>query len=304
MTLVELKYVLALAQEGHFGRAASRCHVSQPTLSVAIDKLEKSLNVCIFERQTKGFRITEVGERLIEQAQAVIEAADKFSDIAEGSRHQLDTPLKLGGIYTVAPYLFPSLIPELKKQAPKMPLIINEDCTKNLRVKLQLGELDAIFVALPFDEPSVVVKPLYEEPFVVLMPKNHVLSKQAAINASDLAGENMLILGEGHCFRDQVLKACPQCYTPNEFQQIIEGSSLETLRHMVASGLGITVLPATATSVTHYSKTLITRPFKTSKPKRTIALAWRASFPRAKAIDALIQSLQCARISNVCPINS
>lgn len=264
----------------------------------------KSLNVCIFERQAKNFRITEVGERLIEQAQAVLEAADKFCDMAEGSKHQLDTPLKVGGIYTVAPYLFPSLIPELKKHAPKMPLIINEDFTKNLRMKLQRGELDAIFVALPFNEASVVVKPLYEEPFVVLMPKNHALAKQAAINASDLAGENMLVLGEGHCFRDQVLKSCPQCYAPNEFQKTIEGGSLETLRHMVASGLGITVLPASATSVTHYSKTLVIRPFKTAKPKRTIALAWRVSFPRTKAIDALIQALSKANLSDVCPISA
>lgn len=303
MTLVELKYILALAQEGHFGRAAKRCHVSQPTLSVAINKLEKNLGVCIFERQVNGFRITEVGERFIAQAQRVIEEASKLNDLAQESKHQLDLPLKLGSIYTVAPYLFPALIPEMRKLAPQMPLIISEDFTKDLRVKLQRGDLDAIFVTLPFNEPSVLVKPLYEEPFVALLPKNHRLAKKSALLSSDLEPENMLILGEGHCFRDQVLSACPQCYNANASKQTVEGTSLETLRHMVASGMGITVLPCTATAVKNYAKTLCVKPFKNIKPKRTVALAWRASFPRTKAIDVLIKALQKANISDICPIS-
>ena len=171
MTLIELKYVLALAQEGHFGKAAKRCCVSQPTLSIAINKLEKQLGVSIFERQKNQIRITEIGERLIAQAQRVIEEADRFKNLANNSKHQLDSPLRLGGIYTIAPYLFPVLIPELKKMAPNMPLIIHEDFTANLRIKLQRGDLDAIFIALPFKEPSVMVKPLYDEAFMILLPK-------------------------------------------------------------------------------------------------------------------------------------
>jgi len=178
MTLVELKYLLALAKEGHFGKAAYRCHVSQPTLSVAINKLENSLSVSIFERQKNCIRITKVGEKLIAQAQRVLEEAAKLKDIADGSKHQLDTPLKLGGIYTIAPYLFPTLIPELKKLAPDMPLIINEDFTENLRVKLQRGDLDAIFITLPFKEASVVIKPVYDESFMILLPRNHPLSEK------------------------------------------------------------------------------------------------------------------------------
>ncbi len=302
MTLTELKYILALSEEKHFGKAAKRCFVSQPTLSVAITKLEKSLGVAIFERQKNSLRITEIGARLIVQAKRVLEEAETFKDIAEGSTHQLDTPLRLGGIYTVAPYLFPSLIPELKKVAPNMPLIIQEDFTRNLRVKLQHGELDAIFIALPFSEPAVVTRQLYEEPFVVLMPKSHPLAKKSAVDANDLVGSNTLLLGEGHCFRDNILETCPQCYNPNELQQTVAGTSLETLRHMVASGMGITILPATATSVRYYTRSLCVKPFKSKRPKRTVALAWRNSFPRTKAIDAVITALKSASLSTVCPI--
>ncbi len=304
MTLTELKYILALAQEKHFGRAAIRCHVSQPTLSVAINKLEKSLGITLFERQSNSLRITEIGAQLIEQAQRVTEEADKFCGIARGAIHQLDSPLRLGAIYTVAPYLFPSLIPHLNKLAPNMPLVINENFTKILRTKLMQGELDAIFIALPFDQPAVVVNPLYEEPFVVLMPKSHPLAKKSVIEAKDLITANTLLLGEGHCFRDNIIETCPQCYDANELQQTVEGTSLETLRHMVASGMGITILPCTATAVRNYSKTLCVRPFKSNKPKRTIALAWRSSFPRTKAIDVVIQALRRAKLSQICPIDS
>ena len=303
MTLVELKYLLTLAQEGHFGRAAKRCHVSQPTLSVSISKLEAQLGISLFERHKNHIRITEIGEKLVIQAQRVLEEAEKFQNLASGSGNQLDSPLKLGGIHTIAPYLFPALIPELRKLAPEMPLIINEDLTSNLSLKLQRGDLDAIFISLPFKEPSVVVKALYEEPFMVLLPKDHPLSKKSTVSREALSHEKTLLLGRGHCFRDQILKHCPQCYNPEELQQTVEGTSLETLRHMVASGLGITILPSTATQVKHYSKSLCARPFNTKIPKRTVALAWRVSFPRTKAIDKLIQALDKAKLSSICPID-
>ncbi len=299
MTLTELKYLCALAQEKHFGKAAERCHVSQPALSSAISKLEKRLSISIFERHKNSIRITELGEKLVMQAQRVLEEANTFTDLAEGSKHQLDSPLRLGGIYTIAPYLFPQLIPKLKKIAPKMPLIINENFTANLRIKLQRGELDAIFVALPFKETGVVTKALYEEPFVALLPKSNPLAKQTSIHRKDLSKETVLLLGEGHCFRDQILKTCPNCYKPDELQQTIEGTSLETLRHMVASGMGITILPSTATQVKHYSATLCTKPFDKNGPQRTVALAWRASFPRTKAIDALIAALNQLHLPDV-----
>jgi len=292
MTLTELKYLVALGQEQHFGRAAERCFVSQPALSAAINKLEKRLGVCLFERQTTQVRITEIGEQLVKQAKRVLEEADILKDMAQGAKHHLDQPLRIGGIHTVAPYLFPKLIPSLRKIAPDMPLYIQEDMTENLRAKLTRGELDAIFIALPFTEPSVVVKKLYDEPFLVLMPKTHPLAKNKTVNNDSLANENVLLLGEGHCLRTQILETCPSCHHPNDLQQTIEGTSLETLRHMVASGMGMTILPETATQVKAYHNTLCAKPFSTKGPRRTVALAWRASFPRTKAIDALIESLQ------------
>lgn len=180
--------------------------------------------------------------------------------------------------------------------------MINEDYTENLRTKLQVGELDAIFIALPFKESSVVVKPIYDEPFMVLLPKHHRLSKNTTISRKEIGKENVLLLGRGHCLRDQILASCPQCYKPHALQQTIEGTSLETLRHMVASGMGITVLPSTATQITDCAKNLCVKPFEKRTPHRTVALAWRASFPRTKAIDAVIRALYKAKLSYTCPI--
>ena len=302
MTLTELRYVLALAEERHFSKAAERCHVSQPTLSVAVNKLESRLGVVLFERHNKQLGITDVGERLIIQAKRVLDEVDVFHAIAEESTQQLNSPLKLGAVHTIAPYLFPSLVPELTKQAPGMPLLIHEGFTSALQEKLLRGELDAIFVALPFKVPNVVVKSLYEEQFVVLLPKKHRLAKQTVISRQELSKENTLLLGEGHCLRDQIIKTCPQCYSPGALQQTIEGASLETLRHMVASGMGVTILPSTATQVKHHARTLCVRPLDSRRPKRTVALAWRSSFPRAKAIDALISSLRQLNLTLTCPL--
>ncbi|MDF1758912.1 MAG: LysR substrate-binding domain-containing protein [Coxiellaceae bacterium] len=303
MTLTELRYITALAQTKHFGQAAKLCHVSQPTLSVAINKLEKSLKTSLFERRPNEVRITDIGERIIQQAQRVLEEAEKIEQLASVDQSHIQTPLKVGAIYTIAPYLFPLLIPQIKRAAPKMTLIIQENYTAVLREKLQTGELDAIFIALPFSEPGVVVKPLYDETFVALMPKKHPLAEYDKIKANQLNKQNVLLLGEGHCFRDQILEACPQCYHTTEQQQTIEGSSLETLRAMVASGYGITILPSSATQVKHYSNTLTTRPFTGKQPQRTVALAWRDSFPRTKAITVLIQALTKSTLNGVCLIN-
>lgn len=300
MTLTELRYIVTLAQENHFGRAAKKCHVSQPTLSVAINKLESELGVSIFERDRNNVRVTEIGLQIVTQAQRVIDEASQIKQLAEGSQSQLSVPLKVGAIYTVGPYLFPNIIPKLKKIAPEMPLLIHEDFTANLRVKLLRGELDVIFVALPFAEAGVVTQALYEEPFVVLMRKDHPLSKKDKIKPSELNAEEILLLGEGHCFRNQVIDACPECYTNMPAQASVEGSSLETLRHMVASGMGVTVLPSTATQIQYYQSILCTRPFAGGIPQRKIALAWRVSFTRPKAIGALIKALHASAMRDIC----
>jgi len=206
--------------------------------------------------------------------------------------------LCVGAIFTVGPYLFPRLVRRLQDLAPQMPLFIEESYTASLRGKLTRGELDAIFVALPFTETDVVTRAIYDEPFVVVLPEDHALCEEKCIDPAVLAGHRVLLMGEGHCFRDQVLEACPglqQAISENyaKGQAVVEGSSLETLKHMVASGLGITVLPKSAADVATYGEdTLAIRPFTDPTPLRTIALAWRVSYPRHQAIDILCSALR------------
>ncbi|MCD8522316.1 MAG: hydrogen peroxide-inducible genes activator [Saccharospirillaceae bacterium] len=297
MTLTELKYIVTLAQERHFGRAAEKCFVSQPTLSVAIKKLESELDVAIFERSKSSVTVTPLGERIVTQAQRVLEEARTIRELASAGKDQLSTPLKLGAIFTIGPYLFPHLVPQIHQQAPTMPLYLEENYTGVLRRQLRDGELDAIIVALPFTEADVLTRPLYDENFVVVLPKNHPWCKQQSIEAEQLADEDLLMLGEGHCFRDQVFEHCPALSRKHHTRlgSVLEGSSLETLKHMVATGLGITVLPESA--VSNLDQNLVTtRPFKTPAPFRTVALAWRASFPRGQAIDLLLSTARQCRL--------
>jgi LysR family hydrogen peroxide-inducible transcriptional activator len=292
MTLTELRYITTLAQLQHFGQAAERCNVSQPTLSIAVKKLESELGVDLFERSKSSVRPTPIGDQIITQSQRVLEEAAAIRDIATSGKDQLNSPLHVGAIFTIGPYLFPHFIPPLQEMAPQMPLVIEEGYTSSLRKRLRSGEVDVIIVALPFNEPDVVVQPLYEEPFVVLIPENHHLATKETIEHSDLDGENVLMMGEGHCFRDQVIEALPNInqnpVKAAPIRTMTEGSSLETLCYMVASGLGITILPESAALGAAYrGNVLVTRPFAGAAPSRTTALAWRASFPRHKAIDAL-----------------
>lgn len=301
MTLTELRYVVTLAREQHFGRAAERCFVSQPTLSIAVKKLEEELGVPIFERSKSRVHPTPLGEKIVQQAQLVLEQTAAIKDIASSGRDQLNSPLQVGAIFTIGPYLFPQFIPLLQKLASDMPLYVEESYTATLRNRLRNGELDAIIISLPFTEADVVTQPLYEEPFVVLMPHNHPLTEKKEILPNDLSPYNVLLLGEGHCFRDQVLEACPNLEPAREsssrhVRSASEGSSLETMKHMVVSGLGITVLPLSAAVTSQYAANLLaTRPFAAPVPSRTVALAWRASYPRLKAIDVVSQAIQQCR---------
>ncbi len=306
MTLTELRYIVTLAQERHFGRAAERCFVSQPTLSVAVKKLEEELGVALFERSKSTVQVTPLGEKVVEQAQRVLEQASVIRELANEGKDQLSSPLRIGAIYTIGPYLFPHLIPELAQSAPRMPLYIEENFTAELRRKLRSGELDAIIVALPFTEADVVTRALYEEPFEVLMPSGHPWTAKATIDKEDLLHERLLLLGEGHCFRDQILEACPaisaHLNSPTN-TLTAEGGSLETIRHMVASRLGITVLPHSAIGTGHYESGLLeSRPFTPQAPSRAVAIAWRASFPRPKAIDALINAIEQCRQEQSAPL--
>ncbi|MCX8144767.1 MAG: hydrogen peroxide-inducible genes activator [Azovibrio sp.] len=292
MTLTELRYIVALARERHFGRAAERCHVSQPTLSVAVKKLEERLEVLLFERTPGDIRLTPVGERVCAQAEKVLAEAARVEELAQLGKDPLVGPLRLGVIYTIAPYLLPRLIPALHRLAPRMPLYLQENFTHRLAEALKSGELDAAIVAAPFEEPGIVTRALYDEPFEVALPAQHPLAGREAIAKEEIDPSQLLILGQGNCFRDQVVSACPQLTAPGKIEQAVEGSSLETMRHMVASGAGIAVVPASASATWPKDDPLfVIRPFQSPAPSRRVVLAWRVTFPRPQAMDVLYQAV-------------
>ncbi len=302
MTLTELRYIVAVAREKHFGHAAEKCFVSQPTLSVAIKKLEEELGVALFERGVNDIRVTDVGSRVIEQAQRVLEEASAIKHIASAGKDDLAGPLRFGAIYTVGPYVTPQLIPLIMKRAPKMPLLIQENYTARLGEMLKNGDIDLILLSEPFSEPGIVTHAVYDEPFRVVMPASHDWAKKARIAAADLCGETLLLLSSGNCFRDQVLQTCAGAKRAVNagLQQSLEGSSLETIRQMVASGVGITVLPCTAAeSRTADTKLTAMKNFSQPEPSRRIVLAWRKSFPRVKAVQAVRDALLACKLPGV-----
>ncbi len=250
MTLTELKYIVAVARERHFGRAAEACFVSQPTLSVAIKKLEDELGVQLFERGSTEVSITPIGTQIVEQAQRVLEEASAIKEIAKQGRDPLAGPLRLGVIHTISPYLLPALVPKMIRNASRMPLLLQEGLTIKLLEALRLGDIDVAILAEPFPNQGFVTQGVYDEPFVVAVPNQHPWARRKHVKSAELKEETMLLLGTGHCFRDQVLEVCPELSRYSQasagIQKTFEGSSLETIRHMVASGIGITVLPWTA----------------------------------------------------------
>ena len=299
MTLTELRYVVAVSRELHFGRAAAACFVSQPTLSVAIKKLEDELDVTIFERRPHDVTITPAGRRIVEQAITVLEQASAIKTIAGSEKDQLKGSLKLGVIYTIGPFLLPHFIPVLNREAPELTLIIEEDFTLNLAGQLKRGELDMIIISTPFEQPGATLEVLYREPFTVMLPKNHRLSRRKQIRADDLVEDTLLLLKSGNCFRDQVMDACPACkgdiFSKDKIQKTLEGSSIETIKQMVAAGSGVTILPSTAIREQDgLGKLVEYRPFAKPVPERDIALAWRNTYPKkqlAQLVSRIIR--QC-----------
>ena len=293
MTLNELRYIVAVAQERSFGRAAVKCFVSQPALSVAIQKLEEELGAPLFERGKNEVTATPVGARVVEQAQKVLEEAARIRELAQAGRNQLVGTLKLGVIYTIAPYLLPDLIPALHERAPQMPLEIEENLTEHLESALKSGRIDAAIIALPFNPPGVVTEFLYEEPFQVVVPLGHKWAKRKSIAPDELPSEHTILLNVGHCFRDQVLDSCPELNRSDT--QVTRTNSLETVRNMVASGLGVSVLPRDALTPKYHSQLVVPVPFTRPTPSRRVALAYRKSFPRPAAIAAIRDAVLEAR---------
>jgi len=297
MTLTELKYIVAVARERHFGRAAEACHVSQPTLSVAIRKLEEELGVVLFERGSAEVGVTPIGQQIVEQAQRVLDETATIREIAKQGRDPLAGPLRVGVIYTIGPYLLPPMMRRIIEDAPQMPLLLQENFTVRLVELLRQGDIDVAIVAEPFPDQGFATCPLYDEPFVVAVPRSHPWARRSAIGSAELKAQTMLLLGTGHCFRDQVLEVCPELSRYSQasagIQKTFEGSSLDTIRHMVASGIGITVLPWMAqppdvlAGLRRDDGLLAYVPFEPPAPIRRVVLAWRRSFTRGAAVDAV-----------------
>ena len=327
MTLTELKYIVAVAREKHFGKGADACHVSQPTLSVAIKKLEEELQVKLFERNANEITVTPLGEEIIRQAQSVLEQADNIREIARRGKDPLDGPLRLGVIYTIGPYLLPDLVRQMIARTPQMPLMLQENFTVKLLEELRNGEIDCAVLAEPFPDTNLAIAPLYDEPFMAAVPSTHALAQRTSITAEEIKKETMLLLGNGHCFRDHVLEVCPEfarfSSSSDGIRKSFEGSSLETIKHMVAAGMGITLVPRLgvpkealanqaaeagngkkgakkAAKVVAEQLSFITYlPFEGHIPSRRVVLAWRRSFTRYEAIAALRNAIYACELPGV-----
>jgi LysR family hydrogen peroxide-inducible transcriptional activator len=317
MTLTELKYIVAVAREKHFGRAAEACFVSQPTLSVAIKKLEDELEVKLFERSANEVTITPLGEDIVRQAQSVLEQAAAIKEIAKRGKDPLAGPLVLGVIYTIGPYLLPDLVRQAIARTPQMPLMLQENFTVKLLEMLRTGEIDCAIMAEPFPDTGLAIAPLYDEPFMAAVPSTHPLSRQKTVEAEELKKETMLLLGTGHCFRDHVLEVCPEfarfSSDAEGIRKSFEGSSLETIKHMVASGMGVTLVPRLSVP----AEALKPRPKGRKEleqmvrylpvrdgegrepPMRRVVLAWRRSFTRYEAIAALRNAIYACELPGV-----
>src|SRR3954453_21991989 len=313
MTLTELKYIVAVARERHFGKAAEACYVSQPTLSVAIKKLEDELEVKLFERSAGEVTVTPLGEQIVQQAQSVLDQAASIKEIAKRGKDPLAGPLNLGVIYTIGPYLLPGLVRQNIARTPQMPLVLQENFTVKLLEMLRTGEIDCAIMAEPFPDTGLAVAALYDEPFVAVVPSAHPFAGRKTITSQELKSETMLLLGTGHCFRDHVLEVCPEfarfSSDAEGIRKSFEGSSLETIKHMVAAGMGVTLVPRLSVP----KDALQTRPkrrkedeafvkyipFAGAPPTRRVVLAWRRSFPRYAAIAALRNAIYACELSGV-----
>lgn len=289
MKLSELRFMVAIAKARNFRRAAEASYVSQPALSLAIKKLEDDLGVQIFERSRNDVAATPIGEKIIAQAIVALEEIEHIREIAKQGNNQLDGRFRLGLIYSVGPYLLPQIIPILLKNAPNMPLDIEENITAQLEVQLKNGVIDAAIIALPFEATGVNILPLYDEEYMVVVPASHQWASRTTIDADALSNENVLLLNSEHCYSHQVLQACPELSNKG---QVLQGNSLETIRNMVASNLGVTVLPSSAATDRYLNPLLKAIPFSHPVPVRRIALAWRKSYARELAVDCLANSIQ------------
>jgi len=286
LKLKDLRYLVAIADKRHFGRAAARCFVSQPTLSAQLKKLEQSLGVQLIERAPSKVALTAAGEEVVARARRIIEASDEVVTLARSHRDPLAGRLRLALLPTIGPYLLPHVAPLIRKSLPRLELQLYEYQTQPLLEKVHSGELDVGVLALPVELEGLEARELYHEPFTVALPEHHRLAAPAALRVADLKGETLLLLEDGHCLRDQALEVCSRVGMRD--QQDFRATSLETLRQMVAAGAGITLLPELAgRGAYRNARGVVLRPFAKPTPVRHIGAVWRKTTARRAAIDAL-----------------
>ena len=293
MNLRDLRYLVALADERHFGRAAERCFVSQPTLSAQVRKLEEYLGVALVERRPKRVSLTATGEKIVERARRLLLEADAIVEVAKTERDPLAGALRLALIPTVGPYLLPHVVRQLRRALPRLKLLLYEYQTGPLLGKLRDGEFDLGILALPAAADGLATAELFDEPFTLAVPANHPLAARDRVRVADLEGETLLLLEDGHCLRDQALEVCSRIHVGDE--QDYRATSLETLRQMVAAGHGVTLLPQlAAASPVGTARSLRIKPFGNPPPVRTIGAVWRKSTTRQQAIDTVVATIRAA----------
>ena len=289
MNLRDLKYIIAVADTHHFGKAAERCFVSQPTLSGQIKKLEEELGVAIFERTNRSVEVTPVGEAILQYARQIIEQADAIQQLAQAHQDPLAGALRVGAIPTLSPYLMPLILLPLKKQHPRMQLVLSEELTDVLLGRLRNHEIDVALLATPVEEPDLDALPLFDEPFWVAYPREHAFYEKEKITRRDLDKENLLLLAEGHCLAKQAMDVChlKERQVQGDMADL-RAASLETLIQLVSAGFGITLIPALAMQGSWTTGSgVVAQPLTWPDASRRISLVYRHSFPRQAALQAL-----------------
>ncbi len=301
MTLQELKYLVALADHGHFGRAAEACFITQSTLSTQIKKLEDFLGVTLFDRSLKRVTPTPIGKEILQAARNIVEEAERIRELAKHAQDPMARTLHLGVIPTLGPYYLPHALTLVHRKHPDLRLLLREEMTPQILEHLTDGKLDAGLLALPVADDSLRVEPLFYEPFFAALPAGHALASRDTLKVSDIMAEKLLLLDEGHCLRDQALDVCG---SGSRGREEVRATSLETLRQMVAMGLGLTLLPALAVDAAPRAnkKAVEIRPFKAPAPGRTIALVWRKRAPFPETFEHLAQTLKSTLPSEVEPV--
>jgi len=301
MTLQELKYLVALADHGHFGRAAEACFITQSTLSTQIRKLEDFLGVTLFDRSLKRISPTPIGQEILAAARTIVEESERIRELARHMQDPMSRTLHLGIIPTLGPYYLPLALTLVRRKHPGLRLLLREEITPQILDHLLEGKLDAGLMALPIADDSLHVEPLFHEPFFAALPAGHALAKHGILKVSEIVNEKLLLLDEGHCLRDQALDVCG---TGNIGREEVRATSLETLRQMVGMGLGLTLLPALAVGAGPRvsRKSVEIRPFRKPVPGRTIGLAWRKRAPFPETFERLAATLKASLPTEVEPV--